>query len=215
EDVADEGVYGELERVATKLGAWDVLVATLDAGVEGVYDYDLAARLLARIGRVEEEHRKDRGRAIAAWRRVLEVKDDDRDALGALARLHAAEGQPAALVKVLEQKVELAHEVDERKRLYARVAELYEKELQSRDQAIGAWRQVQAQDDHDGPALDALERLYRQARDFRALVDVLGQKIELAPDDKTRRPLRLTAAAVYDNELHDAFEAIAQHKAIL
>src|SRR5262249_34491216 len=137
EDVADEGVYGELERVATKLGAWDVLVATLDAGVEGVYDYDLAARLLARIGRVEEEHRKDRGRAIAAWRRVLEVKDDDRDALDALERLHAAEGQPAALVKVLEQKVELAHEVDERKRLYARVAELYEKELQSRDQAIG------------------------------------------------------------------------------
>src|SRR5262249_54500309 len=163
----------------------------------------------ARIGRIEEEHRNDRGRAIAAWRRVLEVKEDDLDALDALERLHEGEGQHAALVKGLEQKVELSTDVDERKKLYARIAALYERQLNWRDQAISAWRQVLAQDDRDTVALDALERLYRSARDFRALVDVLGQKIELAPDDKTRRPLRLTAAAVYDNELHDAFEAIS------
>ena len=215
EDVSDEDVYGELERVATKLGAWDQLTHALDAGVEGVYDYDLAARLLARIGRIEEEHRADRGRAIAAWRRVLEVKEDDRGALDALERLYAAESQPAQLVKVLEQKVELEPEVTLRKSLYARIAELYDRELLSRDQAIAAWRQVLVQDETDAGALDALERLYLSARDFRSLVDVLAQKIELAPDDRARRPLRMTAAAVHDNELHDAFEAIGQYKAIL
>src|SRR5206468_13020882 len=69
EDVADEAVYAELEEVAARLGAWDQLTQVLDAGVEGIYDYDLAARLLARIGRIEEVQRKDRGRAIGAWRR--------------------------------------------------------------------------------------------------------------------------------------------------
>src|SRR5262249_31327722 len=215
EDVSDEEVYGELERVAVKLSAWDELTATLDAGVEGVYDYDLAARLLARIGRIEEEHRNDRGRAVAAWRRVLEVKEDDRDALDALERLYGAEKQPAPLVKVLEQKVELELDPTLRKQLSSRVAQIYEQDLLQRDQAISAWRSVLAQDDTDVRALDALERLYRQARDFRSLVDVLAQKIELAPDDKARRPLRITAAAVHDNELHDAFEAIGQYKAIL
>ncbi len=215
EDVADEDVYAELERVATRLNAWEKLVGTLDAGVEGIYDYDLAARLLARIGRIEEEKRNDRTRAIAAWRRVLEVKEDDLDALSALERLHEAEGQHDKLVKVLEQRVELSAEVEERKRLYSRIAELYEKALLARDPAIAAWRQVLAHDDREGSALDALERLYRQARDFRSLVDVLAQKIDLAPDDATRKPLRLTAAAVFDNELNDSFEAISQYKAIL
>ena len=46
EDVSDEEIYDELQRVATALSAWDELTQTLDAGVEGVYDYDLAARLL-------------------------------------------------------------------------------------------------------------------------------------------------------------------------
>src|SRR5262249_35335882 len=165
EDVSDESVYGELERVATKLNAWDELTATLDAGVEGVYDYDLAARLLARIGRIEEEHRNDRGRAIAAWRRGPEGKDDDAGAPRALERLYAAERQPLPLVRVLEQKVELAQEVGDRKRLWARIAELYDKELLAREQAIGAWRQVLAQEDTDRGALDALERLYLAAKD--------------------------------------------------
>src|SRR5262249_43054914 len=115
----------------------------------------------------------------------------------------------------LEQKIELENDPSSRKALSARVAQIYEQELLQRDQAIAAWRSVLAQDETDAAALDALERLYRHARDFRSLVDVLAQKIELAPDDKPRRPLRITAAAVYDNELHDAFEAIGQHKAIL
>jgi tetratricopeptide (TPR) repeat protein len=215
EDVGDEDVYAELERVATRLGAWEKLVQTLDAGVEGIYDYDLAARQLARIGRIEEEKRHDRTRAIAAWRRVLEVKDDDLDALAALERLHDAEGQHDKLVKVLEQRVELSSDVDERKAVFARIAEIYERSLHQRDQAIAAWQKVQAHDDRDPAALDALERLYRQARDFRSLVDVLSQKIDLATDDATRKPLRLTAAAVFDNELKDSFEAISQYKAIL
>src|SRR5262249_48723231 len=126
EDVADEDVYAELERVASKLGAWGDLVDTLDHGVEGIYDYDLAARLLARIATIEEQHRNDRARAIAAWRRVLEVKEDDEGALGALERLHEVEGEYEPLVKVLETRVDLTHDVDAKKQLYARIANLYE-----------------------------------------------------------------------------------------
>jgi golgin subfamily B member 1 len=215
EDVADEAVYGELERIATKLEKWEELCQTLDAGVEGVYDYDLAARLLSRIGEIEEHKRQDRIRAIAAWKRVLEVKEDDAPALDALERLHAAENDPPALVKVLERKVELADDPDKRKDLYARIATLYERDLAMRDQAIAAWRQVESLGERDPAALDALERLYRQARDFRALVEVLGAKIDLALDAETQKPLRYTAAAVYDNELKDTFEAISQYKAVL
>lgn len=215
EDVSDEEVYGELQRVATSLEAWDDLTQTLDAGVEGVYDYDLAARLLARIGRIEEEKRGDRTRAIAAWRRVLEVKEDDLDALSALERLHELEGQWEPLAKVLERRVELTDDSEERKRLHARIARLLEEKLGRRDAAISSYRQVLAHDDRDAAALDALERLYRHAKDYRALAEILAQKIELAPGDAERRPLRFTAAAVHDNELHDPFEAIVQYKAVL
>lgn len=215
EDVAAEDVYADLERLAGKLGAWEELVVTLDGGVEGVYDYDLAARLLGRIGEIEETKRGRRPAAIAAWKRVLEVKEDDLGALDALVRLYAAERQFEPLVKVLERKVELVVDVVELKELLYRVADLYEQALGRKDAAIGAWKQILSLDDEDAAALDALERLHREQRDFRALVEILQRKIELAPDPAARRPLHFAAAKVQDAELHDAYEAIAQYRAIL
>jgi hypothetical protein len=87
EDVSSEEVYADLERLAAKQQQWELLVQTIDDGVEGIYDYDLAARLLGRVGDIEEGKRGRRPAAIAAWNRVLEVKEDDPAALDALARL--------------------------------------------------------------------------------------------------------------------------------
>jgi golgin subfamily B member 1 len=215
EDVADEDVYLEFSRLAEKLGKWDILISALDSGAEGQYDYDLAARLLGRIGQIEDEQRKNKPRAIAAWKRVLEVKEDDGGALDALENLYISERQFEPLVKVLERKLELSNDVTERKELLYRIAELTENALGRRDAAISSWKQLLDLDDEDAAALDALDRLYREAKDHRSLVEVLFRKIELADDAKERRVLRLATADVYEKELGDHFEAIAQHKAVL
>ncbi|MFH0899560.1 MAG: tetratricopeptide repeat protein, partial [Pseudomonadota bacterium] len=219
EDITDDEVYEDLARLAEKLGAWAELVTVLDGGVEGTYDYDLAAKLLARIARIEEERRNDRPRAIAAWRRVLEVKEDDKDALDALERLYEAERDHEALVAILLRKEEIAADagmaVDERLLLLYRIAELYSGALGRVSEAISIWRRVLVLDDEDKAALDALEALYGRERDFRSLSEILARKIELCVDPAARRPLHFAAARIHDKELGELYEAIAQYKAVL
>ncbi|HWN70372.1 MAG TPA: tetratricopeptide repeat protein, partial [Haliangium sp.] len=230
ENTRDEAALAELTALAARLGAWDSLVGTLTAGVASEYDPELVGAVWARIAGIHEERRKDAERAIEAWRKVLEVRDDDATALAALDRLLAREQRHADLVIVLEKRASLADDDRGRIELLYRVAALYEKPLgrsaqapaqapeKATEKAIDTWRNVLAIDDADTQALDALERLYRQERNFSELASILTRKIELAQaaGDLTRsRALRFAAAEIYDRELRDSYEAMASLRAAL
>ncbi|GAB4566919.1 MAG: hypothetical protein Tsb0020_19040 [Haliangiales bacterium] len=215
EDVRNAEVEAELTALAAKLGAWDSLVETLVAGVADEYDTELLASVWARVAGIHEQRRGDSGRAIAAWRKVLEVRDDDAAALDALSRLLAASGHFEELVPVVEKRAMLAEDDGLRRELLHQIASIYEAELRRRPEAIQAYKNVLLADDADAIALDALERLYREEGDHSELVGVLGRKIELAEDPQVRRDLRFAAADVYDRELSDAYEAMASLRAVL
>lgn len=215
ENVHDSEVEGELSALAAKLGAWDALVATLEQGIEGEYDQDLVVSILARVAGIHESSRGDVASAIAAWRRVLEVKDDDAEALSALDRLLAGEGQYEALVAVVLRRAELAEDDAARLALLHRVAAIHEDELAQPLEAVAAYKNVLLVDDRDVRALDALERLYRKEQDWNELVGVLARKIDLSEGAAMRRELRFAAASIYDEKLSDAFEAIALYRAVI
>ncbi|HUH00576.1 MAG TPA: tetratricopeptide repeat protein [Kofleriaceae bacterium] len=208
-------VLAELTVLATKLAAWDQLVATLEEGVKGSYDYDLNSRILARIAEVHEHQRRDHKKAIAAWKRVLEVSDEEPAALESLDRLYSAEKLPAELVSVLQRRADAASTEAARVALLHRIADLQERELRNPTEAIAAYRAVLNVADADGAALDALERLYRGEEDWSELSSILLRRIELTTDPDARRALRFSAAEVSDSRLNDAFEAIAQLNAVL
>ncbi|MCG8417376.1 MAG: tetratricopeptide repeat protein [Proteobacteria bacterium] len=215
ENVHDVEVYDELTALAAKLGAWDQLVDTLAQGIKDEYDADLVASVRARIAEIHEHQRRDVDAAIAAWREVLEVLDDDPRALAALDRLLASEGHFAELVVVLQRRADLSDDEGNRLLLLHRIATLDEEELDQPDQAITAYKNVLAVDDANREALDALERLYRSQSDWNDLVDIYSRKIDLADNRDARRELRFAAAAVYDGELNDSYEAIALYNAAL
>ncbi len=206
---ASEQVYDELTALAAKLGAWDDLVGTFEEGLKEVYDYELTAKVLARVAEIHETQRSDNTEAIAVWRRVLEVADDDPVALAALDRLLTAEELHEDLVGVLSRRAELADEEGVRKALLHRIAQIYDENLANPVEAIAAYKNVLMVDEADGEALDALDRLYRGEAEWNELASVLIRKIELAADPALRRELHFSAARVYDGELHDAYEAIS------
>ncbi len=211
----NEEVYGELSELAAKLGAWNQLVKTLEAGVEEQYDYDLVARVVARIAEIHETQRGDNKSAIAAWRRVLEVADEDPVALAALDRLYTAVDDCEELVGVIQRRAQLADDEAIRKALLHRIAELHDQRLSQPTEAIAAFKNVLLVDDSDTEALDALERLYRAGSDWNELSGILVRKIELADEPLVRRELHIAAAQVYDGKLNDAYEAIAHLNAII
>jgi hypothetical protein len=57
----------------------------------GSYDFELTARVWARIARIQDEQLHDRSQAIEAWRKVAGVHDEDDQAWQNLERLLSAE----------------------------------------------------------------------------------------------------------------------------
>ncbi|MDB4968610.1 MAG: repeat-containing protein, partial [Myxococcales bacterium] len=208
-------LFLELRRLAHMLGMWRDLVDVLQKAVADSYDYDLQARVYARVADIQERELGDRAAAIESWRKVVGVRDDGIEAYKALERLLADESRNKELVQILEKRASLSNDVHEQKQLAYRAAELYEEALGEPEQAIGTWRHVLTLDDGDRAALDALERLYFAKGSFRDLCGILTQKIEQNPDPAAQRPLRLQLAQLSELELHDALAAIDAYKGIL
>ncbi|MGZ3407866.1 MAG: tetratricopeptide repeat protein, partial [Polyangia bacterium] len=208
-------LFNELRRLAHMLGMWKGLVDVLSKAVADSYDYDLQARVYARIAEIQEQQLGDRSSAIESWRKVVSVRDDAVDAYKALERLLADESRNKELVQILEKRGGLSNDIAEQKQLAYRAAELYEEALGEPEQAIATWRHVLTLDDTDRAALDALERLYFTKSAWRDLGGILTQKIEQTPEPAAQRPLRMQLAQLSEHELHDALAAIDSYKGIL
>ncbi|MBA3820140.1 MAG: hypothetical protein H0X17_14695, partial [Deltaproteobacteria bacterium] len=220
-DVADDESLQKFLALAAKLGAWDEAVLTLEEGAGTAPSPDLAGGLWARAASIHEVQRADQPRAIEAWRKVEEARPDDMVALAALDRLLAVVGRVEELVKVVERRAELSEDEGVRLVLLHRTAALYEEVLEDAPRAITAYRNVLAADDTDIAALDSLERLYRTSvaagttADSRELASTIERKIELTTDVTARQELRHAAAAIYETELGDIYQAIGQLTAVL
>jgi tetratricopeptide (TPR) repeat protein len=217
-DVAEDDSLSKLLVLAGKLAAWDEAVVTIEDGAAAAPTGDMGAGLWARAAEIHEVRRRDLPRATAAWRMVEQARPDDLVALAALDRLLALEGRVAELVVVVARRAELTDDAGVRLVLLHRVAALYEEVLDDRPAAITAYKNVLGVDDTDLAALDALERLYRlsDAGDApRELAQTLERKIELTPELGERQALRRSAAQVYEQALHDIYQAVGQLTAVL
>jgi tetratricopeptide (TPR) repeat protein len=211
----EQPLFEELCRLAGLIAGFAGLVSILEKAVEGSYDFELTARVWARIARIQDEQLSDRSQAIEAWRKVTGVHDEDDQAWQNLERLLTAEERSSELVLVLEKRFTLVSDSAEQKRLLYLAAKLHETVLGAPDKAIATWRQVLQLDDRDGSALVALGRLYESRDAWRDLTWVYGQQIEQADSEATRRTLRFAMARVYEDKLGDSFEAMGAYKSAL
>lgn len=217
-DVAEEDSLAKLLSLASKLGAWDEAVATLEDGAAAAgtgANSELAAALWTRAAEIHEARRGDLPAAIAAWRQVEKAQPDELAPLAALDRLLAVTNRVTELVAVVARRAELTEDAGTRLVLLHRVAALYEEVLGDPPAAIAAYKNVLGVDDTDLVALEALERLYRDAGDGRELAQTLERKIELTTELAARQALRRAAAVVYEQQLDDVYQAIGQLTAVL
>ena len=144
-----------LERLATVETA-----ASRKRGVIGE-----AARLAESLGETD--------RALAAWR--LRLADDDNDiaALDAMIDLLEDTERWEPLIAALEQRVGKSSGARARHHDLARVAAVYEKELEVSDAAIDAWKRVQSECGEDAESIDALTELLAKADRWAELAELL------------------------------------------
>ncbi len=173
EGIADEDVRGVARRLVELLAnrpqeRLEVLerlarVETSPSRRRGVIGE--AARLAESLGEVD--------RALTAWRLRLSDDENDLPALDALIDLLEEDKRWESLIEALEQRVAKSTTVRARHHDLARIATIYQRELESVDQAITAWKRVQTECGEDPESIEALSDLLAKADRWAELAELL------------------------------------------
>jgi golgin subfamily B member 1 len=124
-DPADAEVAGAMEAILRREDRRDDLRWLLELRVAHAADDDARARILSDWATLEEDVFEAPDRAIAIYRRILQVHDSDSAALSTLPRLLLAQGNAASAVEIIEQHREKLSG-DERAEREVELAEHYQ-----------------------------------------------------------------------------------------
>ena len=119
-------------------------------------------------------------RAIDTWKRVLDVRGEDPEALAGLADLYERENLWAEFCDVLDRQAYIAPDDDIRVSALTRRARTFTEKLSRDDQALEDWNRVLEVDYANVDALRAIADIRRKQGDANELVLALHQIIERA-----------------------------------
>ena len=175
----------ELARQLRERGAWEELVDVLELQLRNSGAARIRARAAFLLGQVYEEHLEDRAKAVASYEAAVSADASYRPAVDALARVRAEEHDWTHLLADLERELKLTEEPTQRIALFARKAQVLERQDKHR-QAIQAWEDVLAVDPKHLGALLALEQLHRQVGAWESLCGVYSVQAEVLEDPAGR-----------------------------
>jgi tetratricopeptide (TPR) repeat protein len=205
----------QLDRLARVLEQWQAVVELHDAVIEQVSDDELKVQLLTRLAQVHEVELGDAAAAVATYTRILDTSAGQVEAASAIQAIHERNADYPALVGILKRKSELLVDLNERKELLFKAAQIEEEVLEQAEAAVVTYNAVLHLDEADFVAMDALERLYIRMERWEPLKDVYAKKAELAEDPGDKRQMLYVLGQVYDRELGDIGKAIETYQAIL
>ncbi|HMG53842.1 MAG TPA: tetratricopeptide repeat protein, partial [Kofleriaceae bacterium] len=215
EDPRNEVTHRQLDRLSRGLDKWPEAAALYDQIAGDAQEEDLKVALLFRRAQIQEHELRDDQAAVATYERILAAAPQTIEAVSAIQAIHERTADWPRLVDALKRKSEIIPEVDERKALLYRSAQIEEEVLSDPDAAIATFRQVLSIDDVDLVAMDALERLYVRLERWEPLKDVYAKKADLAEDPGDKKRMLYVLAQVYDRELGDVAKAIETYQGIL
>jgi tetratricopeptide (TPR) repeat protein len=214
EDPADPAANAAVQRLAAETEAWDELAAVYEQVSEDGKGL-IRAKLLLELGRLRDGKLDDPDGAETAFRRALEIDPASPEALDALTDLFTRRGRVRDLVIALEQKLEAAAGLDEKKATLLEMARIYDGQLKDPGEAISALRRVLELDGADGNAIGQLAQLYRRESRWPDLANILARARDLAHEDGARITYQLQLAALHENELEEDEAAVEDYRAVL
>ncbi len=202
----------------------DELVGVVEKRAELTEDGSVRLVLLHRVATLYDEVLRQRPKAVATYRKILDLDDTDMPALDALERLYRTSltEQPGPtnpdareLAGILERRIELAVDVEQRRALRHLTAVVYERDLQDAYQAIAQLTAILEDDAGELQALAELDRLYLVQKMWPELLDVVDRRALLASHAQDRADLAYRGAHLVQVELSDAEAAIPRYGAVL
>jgi tetratricopeptide (TPR) repeat protein len=207
-DPANLDAHAALRRVAESIEDWPRVIAVAERQLALTSDLpDRIARGLE-IGQLSREHSDDPQKAVRAYERVLEMEPDQPDALAALASLHTEAQDGDKLIAVGEKLLNLARDLEERRRLMFEMAAAAEQMLKDPRRAFEWYRRAY----HEVPDATTLGRLENTAETYalwEELISVYLGESARSTDPQNHVETTLKVAALCEKELQSPTRAFA------
>jgi tetratricopeptide (TPR) repeat protein len=211
----DEQALAECWRLAQESKDQDTLSVVLEDAADKARGM-VRARLLLKLGELLDAPPLDDAEgAENAIRRALEADPSNPEALDALVGHFKRRGRINDLVITLEQKLEAAAGLEEKKGLLLEVSRLYDEVIHDVDEAVAALKRILELDGGDAAALEAVAAIFRREHRWGELAGVLARARDLAGDDATRLAWQLQVASLNENEIGDDEAAVEDYRTIL
>ena len=192
------------------------LVETLDRQIELAPDDAIRAQLLQESGYLWAEVLDNQDAAIDRYQRLLGLIEDEPSALTALRSLYDRTSQYEPFVKTVERMLELGLiPADEQAGVFEQVGTIYTDILNRHEKAVWAWNSLLSVQPGQLDALDRLDILHTQAREFEPLIAVLEQRLAILSDDVDCTDLLKRIAGIWLNELQNPANAADAYNRVL
>ena len=168
-----------------------------------------------RMGDLYERTLREPERAAEAYSQALEVEPANLMAMRGLERIHNASSNWPALVKVLEQQLDVVGTERERIELLLKLSSLFEEQFLKNDEAAARLEQVLEVDPQHAQALSGLERCYRKLRQWLDLVNTYERHIAATLERNVKIELYGQIAQVFAAEVEDTDRAIDAYRNIV
>ncbi len=176
-------------------------------------DHDQRVELYRQLGNIYQEALDKPSDAIEAWTHVLALQTHDADAIESLEELYTNAEDWAAMVEVLDRKVEITEDPYDRVSILFRIAETNEEQLGDAASAQSAYQRVLEVQPDNIDAFQQLERLYEAGEQHMELVELLLTRVGHTQDTYEQQELFGRMAITFEQKLEspeNAFEVLGQ-----
>lgn len=179
EDLRDDLLRDDLERLAGPSDNWEIYAAVLEQAAEILDDESRKVRTFLRVGEIHTEHIRNAEAAQAAFQRALELDPGNREAIHALEVLYRQFERWEALIDVLRKRLNLERRTDERMVVRFDVARILYRKLERVDPAIEMYEEILEGEPTDLKAYEELGELLLAEKRFPALRNLLERQVGL------------------------------------
>lgn len=159
DDPLNETVTEEMTRLAELTQEWAYIVDVGEQVLQaGGASPEVQLAIYSRSARVLDVHLQDASRAIDAYRKVLELRAEDVDALAALDRIYTQSSMWEELAEILARRIEGTMDQDLLIDLHMRLAFSLDRYLARYEDAIAAYNKALELEPNNLRALEQLGR---------------------------------------------------------
>jgi tetratricopeptide (TPR) repeat protein len=209
----DRAALALLDEALALAADFEGLRPVLERRIEVATDDEERIDLLRRLARLVEEGLGQPDAAELAWRRILDIEPNNTDAMLRLRRLYAAKGDHAALIRVLEQQIEITEHIPARQSLRKELARIHREGLGDRAAEIEDLRALLLDTPDDDDAMGLLVQGLLAVEDYPEAATAMLERVAVATRER-RVGLLLEVARLFTGKMNDPISAMPHYESI-